>query len=93
MAFGAEFFELCPHRGKPPLEDNDDLIADLGGREDGSVYKPTPTINLIWGADDYFTSMRYTLMRRSVSSICCIRSSMVMARSPFVASAIEPCAT
>ena len=37
VAFGAEFFELCPHRGKPPLEDTDDLIADLGGREDGSV--------------------------------------------------------
>src|SRR5215813_12931569 len=51
MAFGAEFFELCPHRRKPPLEDTDDLIADLGGREDGSVYKPTPTINLILGAD------------------------------------------
>ena len=29
MAFGAEFFELCPHRRKPPLEDTDDLIADL----------------------------------------------------------------
>ena len=57
MAFGAEFFELCPHRRKPPLEDTDDLIADLGGREDGSVYKPTPTINLILGADDYFTSI------------------------------------
>jgi hypothetical protein len=57
MAFGAEFFELCPHRRKPPLEDTDDLIADLGGREDGSVYKPTPTINLILGADDYFISI------------------------------------
>jgi hypothetical protein len=57
MAFGAEFFELCPHRRKPPLEDTDDLIADLGGREDGSVYKPTPTINLMLGADDYFTSI------------------------------------
>ena len=57
MAFGAEFFELCPHRRKPPLEDTDDLIADLGGREDGSIYKPTPTINLILGADDYFTSI------------------------------------
>jgi hypothetical protein len=57
MAFGAEFFELCPYRRKPPLEENDDLIADLAGREDGSVYKPTPTINLILGADDYFTSI------------------------------------
>jgi hypothetical protein len=57
MVFGAEFFELCPHRRKPPLEDTDDLIADLGGREDGSVYQPTPTINLILGADDYFTSI------------------------------------
>ena len=39
------------HPRKPPLEDTDDLIADLGGPEDGSVYKPTPTINLILGAD------------------------------------------
>jgi len=45
------------HPRKPPLEDTDDLIADLGGHEDGSVYKPTPTINLILGADDYFTSI------------------------------------
>src|SRR5215468_1415434 len=57
MAFGAEFFELCPHRREPPFEDTDDLIADLGGREDGSVYQPTPTINLILGTDDYFTSI------------------------------------
>ena len=56
-AFVIELFKLCPHRRKPPLEDTDDLIADLGGHEDGSVYKPTPTINLILGADDYFTSI------------------------------------
>jgi hypothetical protein len=24
------FFELCPHRHKPALEDTDDLTADLG---------------------------------------------------------------
>jgi hypothetical protein len=57
MAFDTEFLELCPHRRKPPLEDTDDLIADLGGREDDSVYKPTPSVNLILGADDYFTSI------------------------------------
>ena len=52
--FGAEFFELCPHRHKPALEDTNDLTADLGCREDGSVYKPTPTIDLILRADDDF---------------------------------------
>src|SRR6516165_10297809 len=52
--FGAEFFELCPHRHKPAREDTDDLTADLGRREGGSVYKPTPTIDLILRADDDF---------------------------------------
>jgi len=52
--FGAEFFELCPYRHKPALEDTDDLTADLGSRESGSVYKPTPTIDLILRADDDF---------------------------------------
>jgi hypothetical protein len=42
--FGAEFFELCPHRHKPALEDTDDLTADLGRRKGDSVYKPTPTV-------------------------------------------------
>src|SRR6516164_6203047 len=28
-------------------EDTDDLTADLGRREGGSVYKPTPTVDLI----------------------------------------------
>jgi hypothetical protein len=52
--FGAEFFELCRHRHKPALEDTDDLTADLGRREGGSVYKPTPTIDLILRADGDF---------------------------------------
>src|SRR6516164_11713616 len=34
--FGAEFFELCPHRHKPALEDTDDLTADLGRRKGDS---------------------------------------------------------
>jgi hypothetical protein len=53
LVFGAEFLELCPHRR--------DLVANLGRREDGSVYKPTPTIDFILaptidfilGADDH----------------------------------------
>src|SRR6516162_1348369 len=83
----------CPHRGKPPLEDSDDLIADLGGREDGSVYKLRPTINLTLGADDYFTSIAIhadealgflNLLHQILDG---------NARPPFVSSAIEPCAT
>jgi len=77
--FGAEFFELCPHRHKPALEDTYDLTADLGRREGGSVYQPTPTIDLILRADDDFIGIAYTAIRRSVSSICCISSSTVMA--------------
>jgi hypothetical protein len=30
-----------------------DLVADLGRREGGSVYKPTPTIDFILGTDDH----------------------------------------
>ena len=93
MVFGAEFFELCPHRRKPSLEDTDDLIADLGAREDGSVYQPTPTIDLILGTDDYFTSIAIHADEALGFLNLCIRSSMVMARSPFVTSAIEPRAT
>ena len=52
--FGAEFFELWPHRHKPALEDTDDLTADLGRHEGGSVYKPTPAIDLILRADGDF---------------------------------------
>jgi len=54
VVLGAEFFELCPHRRNPALEDTNDLTADLGSREDGSVYKPTPAIDLILRADDDF---------------------------------------
>ena len=54
VVFGAKFFELCPHRRNPALEDTNDLTADLGCREDGSVYKPTPAIDLILRADDDF---------------------------------------
>ena len=53
-AFAIEFFELCPHRRKPPLEDIDDPIADLGRGENGSVYKPAPAIDLIMSTDDHF---------------------------------------
>ena len=54
MVLGAEFFELCPHRHNPALEDTNDLTADLGCREDGSVYKPTPAVDLVLRADDDF---------------------------------------
>jgi len=47
-------FELCPHCHKPTLEDIDDLVANLGRREGGSVYNTTPTVELILGADDHF---------------------------------------
>jgi hypothetical protein len=53
LVFGAGIPELCPHRRKPALEDSDDLVADLGRREGGSVYKPTPTIDFILGTDDH----------------------------------------
>jgi hypothetical protein len=53
LVFDAEFLELCPHGRKPTLEDIDDLVANLGRREGGSVYKPTPTIDFILGADDH----------------------------------------
>jgi hypothetical protein len=52
--FAIEFFELCPHRRKPSLEYIDDLIADLGRGENGSVYKPAPAIDLILSTDDHF---------------------------------------
>jgi hypothetical protein len=51
LVFDAEFLELCPHRRKPTLEDIDDLAANLGRREGGSVYKPT--IDFVLGADDH----------------------------------------
>jgi len=54
VVLGAEFFELCPHRRNPALEDINDLTADLRCREDGSVYKPTPAIDLVLSADDDF---------------------------------------
>ena len=44
--------ELCPQRGEPLLERGNDVIADLGLREGDPVYKPTPTIDLIFGAND-----------------------------------------
>jgi hypothetical protein len=53
LGFGAGIPELCPHRRKPALEDSDDLVADLGRGEGGSVYKPTPTIDFILGTDDH----------------------------------------
>jgi hypothetical protein len=52
--FAAECFELCTHRGKPALEDLDDRVADLGRRNSNPIYKPTPAIDLIFGADDHF---------------------------------------
>ena len=53
MVFGADFFELCLHRRKRRSRTND-LTAYLGCREDGSVYTPTPAIDLILRADDDF---------------------------------------
>ena len=53
-AFVIELFKLCPHRRKPPLEYIDDLVADLGRGENGSVYKSTPAIDLILSTDDHF---------------------------------------
>jgi hypothetical protein len=54
LAFRAEFFEFCPQRRDPTLEDIDDLVANLGRREAYSIYNTTSTINLILGADDHF---------------------------------------
>jgi hypothetical protein len=51
--FDAELLQFCSHRRKPALENRDDVVADLGRREGDSVYKPTPTIDFIFGADDH----------------------------------------
>src|SRR5467141_1596016 len=53
LVVGAEFLELCPHRRQPALEDTDDLVANLGRRESGSVYKPTPTVDFVLSAADH----------------------------------------
>ena len=57
LLFDAELLELCPHCRKPALEDADDPIANLIGRESGSVYEPTPTIDLILGTDDHLVGI------------------------------------
>jgi hypothetical protein len=57
LLFDAELLELCPHCRKSALEDADDPIANLGGRESGSVYEPTPTIDLILGTDDHLVGI------------------------------------
>src|SRR5438552_3327784 len=44
--------ELCPQPGESLLERGNDVIADLGLREGDPVYKPTPTIDLIFGVND-----------------------------------------
>src|SRR5580692_366013 len=54
VVFGADCFQLCPHPRKPALEDIDDCVADFGRRKDGSVYKPTPAIDLIFSTDNHF---------------------------------------
>jgi hypothetical protein len=46
--------EFCPQRGEPLRERRNDVIADPGRREGDPVYEPTPTIDLILGADDHF---------------------------------------
>ncbi len=51
--FEAELLEFSPQRGEPLLKRGNDVIADLGRREGYPVYKPTPTIDLIFGADDH----------------------------------------
>jgi hypothetical protein len=53
LVFGGWIPELCPHRRNPALEDSDDVVADLGRREGGSVYQPSPTIDFILGTDDH----------------------------------------
>jgi hypothetical protein len=79
LVFGTKLLELFPHRRKPTLEDADDLGANLGCRKTGSVYKSTPAINFILRADDHLIGIAIHGMMRSVSLICCIRSSTVMA--------------
>jgi len=63
------FRNSCSYCRNSAPEDADDLVADLGCRESGSLYE----------ADDHSLAVRYTAMRRSVSSICRIRSPVVMA--------------
>jgi hypothetical protein len=53
LVFVTELLELCPHRRKPALEDTDDLVTNLGGRQGGSVYEPAPTIDFLLPADDH----------------------------------------
>jgi len=53
LLFNAELLNLCPHCRKSALENANDLVANLGRRESGSVYDTTPSIDLIFGADDH----------------------------------------
>ena len=82
--------ELCPQRGEPLLERGNDVIADLGLREGDPVYKPTPTIDLIFGANDNLIGIAIHGDEALRLPVCCIRSSVVIAQSPLAASAIEP---
>jgi hypothetical protein len=54
VTLSAALPKLCPQPGDPLLERGNDVIADFGLRESDPVYKPTPTIDLIFGADDHF---------------------------------------
>jgi hypothetical protein len=54
LGLGAEFLKLYPHRCKPALKHIDDVVANLGRCEGGSVYQPTPTIDFVLSADDHF---------------------------------------
>ncbi|MGA9315141.1 MAG: hypothetical protein WBV77_10985, partial [Solirubrobacteraceae bacterium] len=49
----AEFPELFLQRGEPLLERGYNMIADLSRRKGDPVYKPSPAIDLIFGADDH----------------------------------------
>jgi hypothetical protein len=53
LILGAKLLELCPHCRKSPLEDADDLVANLVRRESGSVYEPTPAIDFILSPDNH----------------------------------------
>jgi len=74
--------ELRSHRCQPAFEDADDLAANIGRRDGSSIHEPTPTVDSILVPTITSLSLRYTAMRRLVSSICSIRSSTVLAYFP-----------
>jgi hypothetical protein len=79
LIFDAELSQLCSYCRKSAPEDADDLVANLGCRESGSVYDAEPIIDFHLGSRRSLIGIAVHRDGPSVSSICRIRSSVVMA--------------